>query len=115
MSKLTETERAEIEARMKALPDPDLTDPDNPEWTAEDFARAKPVEDLEPDAKAAILANFPNTARRLGGRPKAANPKQQVTLRLAPDILEHFKAGGAGWQVRIEETLRAAVKAGGGR
>jgi hypothetical protein len=42
MSKLTEAEVAAIAARLEQLPEPDLTDPDNPEWTEEDFARAKP-------------------------------------------------------------------------
>ena len=44
------------------------------------------------------------------GRPKSARPKQAVKLRLSPDVLEHFRAGGAGWQTRINETLVRAVK-----
>jgi len=44
------------------------------------------------------------------GRPKSANPKQHVNLRLDPDVLEHFRAGGPGWQSRINATLRKAAK-----
>jgi uncharacterized protein (DUF4415 family) len=33
-----------------------------------------------------------------------------VKLRLSPDVLEHFRAGGAGWQTRINETLEQAVR-----
>ena len=44
------------------------------------------------------------------GRPKSANPKQHVNLRLDPDVLAHFRAGGAGWQSRINTTLRKAAK-----
>jgi len=40
------------------------------------------------------------------GRPKLANPKDQVTLRLDHDIVECFRAGGAGWQSRINDALR---------
>ena len=40
------------------------------------------------------------------GRPKSANPKEVVNLRLDPDVLEHFRAGGPGWQTRINEALR---------
>ena|SRR5665213_166248 len=40
------------------------------------------------------------------GRPKLANPKDQVTLRLDHDIVERFRAGGAGWQSRINDALR---------
>jgi uncharacterized protein (DUF4415 family) len=35
-----------------------------------------------------------------------------VTLRLDTEVLEHFKAGGPGWQTRINAVLRrAAAKA----
>jgi uncharacterized protein (DUF4415 family) len=42
------------------------------------------------------------------GRPKSAAPKQQVTLRLDRDVLDRFRAGGKGWQSRINEALRQA-------
>jgi uncharacterized protein (DUF4415 family) len=48
---------------------------------------------------------------RKRGRPPAENPKQQVTLRLDPDILEHFRTGGPGWQTAINDALRKAMKA----
>jgi len=46
------------------------------------------------------------------GRPRALNPKQSVTLRLDREVVSHFKATGAGWQTRINATLKTA--AGGG-
>jgi uncharacterized protein (DUF4415 family) len=33
-----------------------------------------------------------------------------VSLRLSPEVIEHFKATGDGWQSRIDETLRKVVK-----
>jgi uncharacterized protein (DUF4415 family) len=36
--------------------------------------------------------------------------KQQVTLRLDPDVLAKFREGGPGWQGRINAALRAAVE-----
>ena len=33
-------------------------------------------------------------------------PKEQVTLRLDRDVLEHFQDDGPGWQDRINEALR---------
>lgn len=36
--------------------------------------------------------------------------KKQVTLRLSPEVLAHFKAKGKGWQTRIDETLKKAIK-----
>jgi uncharacterized protein (DUF4415 family) len=44
------------------------------------------------------------------GRPKAAAPKEAVSLRLDPDILVHFRAAGPGWQSRINAALRKAAK-----
>jgi uncharacterized protein (DUF4415 family) len=40
---------------------------------------------------------------------RKANAKQQVTLRLDPDIIAKFKAGGPGWQSRINEALRSML------
>lgn len=75
-------------------------DEENPEWTEEDFAKAVP---------------FPVLAKQMGwkvpGRPKAEVTKQAVSLRLDPEIVAHFKAGGAGWQTRINEVLGRHVKA----
>jgi len=43
------------------------------------------------------------------GRPRKAQTKQHVSLRLDPDVIEKFKAGGPGWQARINEALRKAT------
>ena len=52
--------------------------------------------------------------RRPGGRGPGRRPrKQAVTLRLDPDIVEHFQRGGAGWQTRINATLREAIETTG--
>ena len=40
--------------------------------------------------------------------PPAAN-KRPVTMRLDPDVIDHFKAQGRGWQTRINAVLRAFV------
>lgn len=37
--------------------------------------------------------------------------KKQVTLRLDPDILTHFKTQGRGWQTRINAVLRTYIEA----
>jgi hypothetical protein len=46
---------------------------------------------------------------RGAGRPPSPNPKQQVTLRLDPDVLAKFRATGKGWQSRINAELRKAL------
>lgn len=44
-----------------------------------------------------------------GRPPLRGQTKQQVTLRLDPDVVERFRADGPGWQGRINEALRRAV------
>jgi uncharacterized protein (DUF4415 family) len=72
----TDEEDAAINAGIAA-------DPDTYELTAEDIARMRPV-----------------------GRPKAEVTKKRITIRLSPDVLEKFRASGAGWQTRIDSALR---------
>lgn len=43
------------------------------------------------------------------GRPRLANPKQAVKLRLDHDVLQHFRATGPGWQTRMNAALRKAA------
>jgi uncharacterized protein (DUF4415 family) len=40
-----------------------------------------------------------------GGRPKSASPRQMISLRLPPDVIERWKATGPGWQTRMAEKL----------
>jgi uncharacterized protein (DUF4415 family) len=47
--------------------------------------------------------------KRKRGRPRLANAKQPILLRLDPDVVERFKAGGDGWQTRMNDALRKAV------
>lgn len=44
------------------------------------------------------------------GRPTAEHPKEQVTLRLDPDVLAYFRASGSRWQSRINAALRKAAR-----
>lgn len=76
-------------------------DPDNPEWTEDDFKRAKPPHTLLP---ADVLKAFPKTRG-----PQVAPKKVPVSIRLSPEVVERFKASGPGWQSRIDEILKKAV------
>ena len=46
--------------------------------------------------------------RKARGRPALEKPKKQVTLRLDADVVESFRAEGAGWQSQTNATLRKA-------
>ena len=74
---------------------------DNPEWTEEDFARARPADEVFPPELAALLVRKP-------GRPAGAT-KEQVSLRIDRDVLARFREGGVGWQSRMNEVLRKAA------
>ena len=40
-----------------------------------------------------------------GGRPPSPNPRKLISLRLPADVIERWKANGAGWQTRMAERL----------
>jgi uncharacterized protein (DUF4415 family) len=65
------------------------------------------ISGMRPTAKAA--PQFLIHVRKTRG-PQKAPRKISVTLRLSPDVLDHFKSGGAGWQTRVDETLLCAVR-----
>ena len=81
---------------------PVIFDDDNPEWTEEDFARARPLADF-PDLAAALV--------RKPGRPPGSttSTRQQVTLRLDREVLARLRATGPGWQTRVNEALGRMV------
>jgi uncharacterized protein (DUF4415 family) len=76
-------------------------DPDNPEWTAEDFATARPAAEVFPE----IVADY---VRRTRG-PQKKPVKVLVSLRLEQDVVERLRASGPGWQTRAGAMLRKAV------
>ena len=75
-------------------------DPDAEELDDAWFARARPASVVDPDLVEHV--------RRGRGRQKAPT-KEQVTIRLDADTAAHFRAGGPGWQTRLNDTLRRAV------
>jgi uncharacterized protein (DUF4415 family) len=91
---------------MPKRPDPGLIDGENPEWTEEDFARARTASEVLPPALYDAL-----TKKRRGQRGAQKAPtKVAVTLRVDRDVIERFKAKGPGWQSRMNEALGRAAK-----
>ncbi|USI71458.1 BrnA antitoxin family protein [Sphingomonas morindae] len=75
---------------------------ENPEWTEETFARARPAGAvLAPEIVAQLVKNK-------GGRPAGSN-KEQIAIRLDKEVVARFRDGGPGWQSRMNEALRKAV------
>jgi uncharacterized protein (DUF4415 family) len=90
-------------AKLDATSDEEIArqiaeDPDTaPELTEEWFDKAE----LRVDDK---------VIRR--GRPPLDTPKKLVSLRLDRDLIERFRAGGPGWQSRINAALRKHLGTG---
>ena len=73
---------------------------DSPPLNDEFLAKMRPVKEAAPGLI------------RKRGRPKSDAPKEAIKLRLSQDVLAYFRSTGPGWQTRIDETLRKAVKNG---
>jgi len=68
----------------------------------------RPV-DRRQAAEAAFKAATTKPLEPLPKRPSLPNAKEQVSLRIDRDILEHFQESGPGWQDRINDALRKAA------
>ena len=74
---------------------------DNPEWTEEDFAQARPFHVL-----------FPALAGTLRGPDEAAPASEDhVPVAIDRDLVDRFRAGGPGWEARLNAALRRAADA----
>lgn len=75
-----------------------VPDAENPEWTAEKFARAKRLNEL-PEGLQRVIAKRTRGAQR--------DPtKILISLRLSSDVLAALRAKGKGWQTLVDEALR---------
>lgn len=80
---------------MVTKPNPYLIDDENPAWSDEQLERA--------------ILRRAEGVKSIGQRGLQKAPtKQALTLRLDKDVIEKFKATGAGWQSRMNEALRVA-------
>jgi uncharacterized protein (DUF4415 family) len=90
-------------AKSNGASHPGWDDDDLPEWTDAQLDRAELAVGGE------IVRPATGTLTRPGRPPLGEATKQQVTLRLDPDIIARFREGGPGWQSRVNEALRKAV------
>ena len=72
-------------------------DPNDAEATRAFFARAD-------------LIRHGKIVRRGKRGPQKAPTKKLVSLRLSPEVIDHFRSTGRGWQTRIDTTLREAIR-----
>ncbi len=89
-----------MEREKRGYSDEDLRDvSDNPEWTAEDFAKARPFAEVFPELAASIAKNG-----------VTVQGSKKVSVRLSGIVVETYRAGGPGWQARIDDDLRRLNK-----
>ena len=86
--RLVEMPNAEEEATINAGI---AADPDTYELTEEEFKQLRPISERV-------------------GRPKSDVVKEQLTIRLDPKVVAHFRSTGKGWQTRINDALRAHIE-----
>ncbi|MEO9122343.1 MAG: BrnA antitoxin family protein [Burkholderiaceae bacterium] len=84
--------------------DPELIDDENPEWMESDVKRAVPF--------SALSSSLQRKLRRGQRGVQKAPTKVQTAVRYDPDVVEHFKAQGPGWQTRMNDALKKAILAG---
>jgi uncharacterized protein (DUF4415 family) len=79
----------------------------NPEWTAEEIRRARPLLEVLPKEVVDAIK------RSRGQRGLQKEPtKELISLRLDREVLAALRATGLGWQTRANDTLRAAYVTG---
>jgi len=78
---------------------------DSPPLTEEEISRMRPAREVMPEAFFEAMREL----KRTRGRPKVAAPKQAVTLRLDPDVIQSYKNRGKGWRSIMTEDLRKAA------
>ena len=79
-------------------------DPDDREWTDEDFANALTYNEL--------LAEFPELASFDHHKAKAAlkrSDREKVSVGIDIDIVTHFQKSGEGWEKRLNQVLRSTL------
>jgi len=93
---------------MAKRSNPETLDHDNPEWTEEDFARARPASTVLPELFNTEVAAEMLRPKR--GRPMSGQPKTHINIRLDAEVVETFRASGRGWQSRMNTALKDWLK-----
>lgn len=78
--------------------------------TPEEDAAISAAAQSDPDAQPLTDAQL--KAMRPMGRPRIANPKAPLTMRIDADVLQALRSSGQGWQTRVNALLREAVATG---
>lgn len=78
------------EEEDRAITEAAISDPDAQPLTDEEWEAVRPA------------------LRR--GRPTAEVTKERITIRLSREVVDQFRASGAGWQTRMDAALKDWLK-----
>jgi uncharacterized protein (DUF4415 family) len=94
--KVNEMTRQQVAAAVRAIP------------AHKHFVWDGVDEDERPLTKEEMRAGIELAKKR--GRPAGSGTKEQVAIRFDLDVLAAFRAGGPGWQTRMNDALRDWLK-----
>ena len=79
--------------------------------SVEDNAKIVAAAKADPDAKPMTKAQLDSLVpiRAVRGRPKSGSKKLLLSVRYSVEVVEYFRATGAGWQGRMDSVLRQYV------
>lgn len=92
----------QVKAAIAAAPDHAVYDPENPPTVPGDWDKT-----IVSHSREELREKL---AERRGRGPNKQPTKEQVAIRLSPEVLNYFRAGGQGWQTRMDEALREYVE-----
>ena len=78
-----------------------LADPDNPPLDNVPISRMRPASEVHPD----LVARY----RGQRGSQESKPVKKQISLRVDPEVVDHFRSLGPGWMARMNDALRKAA------
>lgn len=94
--------------KPKNIPNTWVDPDDAPELDDEFFERATPMVGDKKVTKTEYVA----AVKKRIGRPPVEIKRPTLNMRIDADILDALKASGKGWQTRVNDLLRADIKAG---
>ena len=70
------------------------------------------VDPYDPNDDQAVKQFWAQAKVTRPGRPRVAVQRPTLNMRVDPDVMQHLRDSGKGWQTRVNQVLREAVEKG---